>query len=178
MKLLLKKLTIFKVRTWMIQCTLSEEILENPHRWHDMYQWNEKNARILVLEETCFDGCWKKKINEGTKIKEDTYNLRRINAKEHEISYEQENGLKLTCTMIFDKEPYGDEINLQNKPHLCLNKPIIAMRVTNDAKVIKMTIKAEGCNYDKNEGRCLHTNVNFNFLKNIAVLPTSSDKKS
>lgn len=48
------------------------------------------------------------------------------------------------------------KINLQNKPHLCLNKPVTAMKVTNDAKVIKMTIKAEGCNCD-NEGRCLHT---------------------
>ena len=124
------------------------EIDKNSQRWHKLYQL--KKMRTDLIKGA---GC---EVNETTRLKKDMYKYIQVSDKVQEIGYEQENGLKIKATQEYDKKPSG-EITVVDDDYLQLGHGMEMIRVTNDARVVKRTIIAEGCNFVTNIGHCLST---------------------
>ena len=138
-----------------VRSAVSSELLENPERWHDMYQRKQTMEISRFGQRHLMKGA-AGQVNESTKLKKNTYKFVSISDKESKISYEQENSLRMETTLTFDKKPEGPTINI-NPPYLQRKGGIDVMRVSNGAKIIKKTIDATGCSYYDNEGRCKYT---------------------
>ena len=138
-----------------VRSAVSSELLENPERWHDMYQRKQTMEISRFGQRHLMKGA-AGQVNESTELKKNTYKFVSISDKESKISYEQENGLRMETTLTFDKKPEGPTETI-NPKYLELDKEILVIKVSNGAKIVKMTIEASGCSYSKNKGRCKHT---------------------
>ena len=135
-----------------VRKAVSKEISDNPELWHEHLKRREDLMRMKDGEHFLLLGA-APKVNETTKVKEG-YRIEQKHDKETVITYKQDNDLKVKTVLQFDKKPEGKEVKVNKK---YLEGKHAVMKVTNGAKVVKMTVEVDGASYSKNSGRCLHT---------------------